>query len=127
MPCSQMGMVRLALVSLSVVALLACASTTPEPTKTEEEVGEPPRVPNPPPKYPRSGQQSAPLPDGGTGGDLQIKCGGYKPYVCILDDGTFVCNDRPCVPDCDRVGCIGGEVCIKCEGGFVCMPPGSPC
>jgi hypothetical protein len=128
MPCHEMGIVRLVFALLGVLALVACASAeTQEPTKTEEELGEAPRVPNPPPKYPHSGQSSVPLPDGGEGGDLQIKCSGWKPYVCTLDDGTFVCSDRPCVPDCSRVGCIGGEVCQKCEGGFVCLPPGSGC
>ena len=126
MPCSQMGMVRLSLALLLLIGLVACASSTPEPEQKEEELGEAARVPNPPPKYPRSGTASGPT-QSSEGGDLQIKCGGYKPYVCLLDDGTFVCSDRPCVPDCDRVGCIGGEVCVKCEGGFVCLAPGAGC
>jgi len=127
MPCSQMGMVRLSFALLVIVGLVACATPTPEPPQKEEALGEAARVPNPPPKYPRSGTASSAMPDGGEGGDLQIKCGGYKPYVCLLDDGTFVCSERPCVPDCSRVGCIGGETCVKCEGGFVCMAPGSSC
>jgi hypothetical protein len=69
---------------------------------------------------------AVPSDDGGES-TLDIECGGHQPYVCLLDDGTFRCSDRPCVPTCERIGCIGGEACLPCDGGFRCVVAGKTC
>ncbi len=132
---SQMGVVRFALALVVGAALVgsapACSSVAPAPRSEEEEVDrEPTPVPDPPPRYERvetdSGIAASDSDDEGEP-TLLIKCEGQEPYVCSLDDGTFRCSDRPCVPACDRVGCVGGDVCRACEGGFRCLAPGASC
>lgn len=121
-----LGAALSACAALLVAGSSSCAVTAEPPAAAAEADAEPPRVPDPPPRYPRVAYDPV---DAGPSGDasLAIKCGGQKPYVCTLDDGTFVCSDRPCVPDCDRVGCIGGDVCVACDGGFRCLAPGEGC
>jgi hypothetical protein len=117
-----MGSVRPAIVFALVLGVVAaCSSTTPA-TGDAESRSEPPRVPNPPPKYKFIDVDASP-PIGDGGSELTVKCGGAKPFVCPLDDGTFVCSAYPCVPDCSKVGCIGGEVCLPCDGGYRCVGP----
>jgi hypothetical protein len=86
------------------------------------------RVPNLPPRYKHVDTDAGiSLPPEDDEPQLQMKCGGYQPYVCPLDDGTFRCSDRPCVPECDRVGCLGGDLCLRCDGGFRCVAAGDGC
>lgn len=122
-----MGLVRLlAGVTIAALSLVATACSTgdiaPEAATTESSVSEPTRVPDPPPRYAHADYGDAGI-DFGDGGKttLQIKCGGYEPYVCPLEDGTFKCSDRPCLPDCTRVGCLSGESCLACDGGHRCV------
>ncbi|MBX3205347.1 MAG: hypothetical protein KF764_09770 [Labilithrix sp.] len=128
-----MGVFRVTLVAVVGATLLAtvpaCSSREPAPT-SEPELEDQVPVPDPPPRYKRSMLDAGiDVPDEGDDAEptLQIKCGGYQPYVCSLDDGTFRCSDRPCVPDCDRVGCLGADVCRACEGGFRCLASGETC
>ncbi|MBX3213403.1 MAG: hypothetical protein KF850_15305 [Labilithrix sp.] len=128
-----MGVLRLTLGAAAGAALLAtvpaCSSHEPPAPATTELDGEPAPVPDPPPRYARVELDSgiAVPEDDDSEPTLQIKCGGYRPYVCSLDDGTFRCSERPCVPDCDRVGCLGGDVCQACDGGFRCVAPDETC
>jgi hypothetical protein len=126
-----MGVFRLLLPTATGVALLAtlpaCSSREAAPTSEAELDSEPPRVPDPPPRYKRVQLDAGvTLPAEGES-KLQIKCGGLTPYVCPLDDGTFRCNEYPCIPDCSRVGCVGGDVCLPCEGGYECVAAGGGC
>jgi hypothetical protein len=137
----RMGVVRnavtIAVAMTSVVALLIACSTSDEPKQGASsaanvegaENNKPAPVPDPPPRYKHiDTNNDVALPtskDGG--GTLQIKCGGREPYVCMMDDGTFRCSDIPCVPDCDRIGCLGGDICTPCEGGYRCLSPGDHC
>jgi len=103
-------------------AIVACSSsTTSEPAATEDPDAEPPRVPDPPPRYARIQITDASPSDPDAETELQIKCGRDKPYVCPLEDGTFACSSVPCLPDCSRIGCVGGDVCTPCEGGYRCL------
>ena len=127
-----MSVVRLTLAlaagAMIAVASGACSSRDPVQTEDPELGSEPARVPDPPPRYKRVDMDSGiTVPDDESEPTLQIRCGGHQPYVCPLDDGTFRCSDHPCVPDCDRVGCLGGELCQSCEGRFRCMAPGDSC
>lgn len=129
---SGMGGLRvtLALVAgaLFAAASPACASGETVQASEAEIGGEPARVPDPPPRYTRVDLDSGiTVPDDDSEPTLQIRCGGQKPYVCPLDDGTFRCSEYPCVPACDRVGCLGGEVCLPCDGGFRCVARGGNC
>jgi hypothetical protein len=112
-----------------LVAICACASgEMAEPLADDLAPSSP--VPNPPARYQRLDRSDAgiTLPDGGQREpQLEISCGGQEPYVCSMSDGSFRCSSRPCVPDCDRVGCLGGEICLPCDGGFRCVTPGSGC
>lgn len=124
---------RLLLVVLGGVALLATVPACSSPgddgdgAPLQEAEAEPPRVPDPPPRYKRVELDSGITLPGEGESKLQIKCGGVTPYVCSLDDGTFRCSDRPCLPDCSRVGCVGGDVCLPCEGGYQCVTAGGSC
>jgi hypothetical protein len=123
-----MGEVRALFGSFFVaLAIVACASTeTTEPTSSDADA-EPPRVPDPPPRYkPLQLTDAAPIETDG-GSELTIKCGRDKPYVCPLEDGTFACSSIPCLPDCTRIGCVGGDVCTSCDGGYRCVDPASGC
>jgi hypothetical protein len=120
----------------SIVMLIACSSEEPKQASSSaanvESAQPPPPVPDPPPRYKRvDTNNDVALPTSSSsksdGGDLQIKCGGREPYVCMMDDGTFRCSDIPCVPDCDRIGCLGGDTCTPCEGGFRCLAAGDHC
>lgn len=131
-----MGVLRLTLVGAAGVTLLATAPacSSPEHAPAQPSVpeldGASTPVPDPPPRYARVELDSGiAVPDDGDDDEptLQIKCGGHQPYVCTLDDGTFRCSERPCVPDCDRVGCLGGDVCRACDGGFRCIAAGETC
>ena len=127
-----MGVLRVTLLLAAGAALAvasgACASGEPVQTSAPELEGEPARVPDPPPRYKRVETDSGiDLPEDDSESTLQIRCGGHQPYVCPLDDGTFRCSDHPCVPACDRVGCLGGEDCRACDGGFRCVTPGGSC
>jgi hypothetical protein len=114
------------------VALVATTACTTEGAGASDERtdAEAPRVPNPPPRYVSS--TSAPIDAGQSsamvepGGPVIIKCGGREPFTCVVD-GMPVCSDRPCVPDCTRVGCVGADVCTACDGGWVCRAPGEGC
>jgi hypothetical protein len=105
----------------------ACANVEPKPATANADVVEP--VPNPPPRYRRAEVDAdiGALAEDEDVGELQIQCTGHEPYVCLLDDGTFECSDRPCVPACDRVGCLGSDVCLACEDGHRCVPAGGSC
>lgn len=123
-----MGDVRALFGSLFVaLALAACASTAgsdPGGAATDEPDGEAPRVPDPPPRYKHVVVGDASLADPDAETELLIRCGRDKPYVCPLEDGTFACSSIPCLPDCTRIGCVGGDVCRACDGGFRCVSPG---
>lgn len=132
-PYFQMGVVRLALVvsaGATVLVATACSTETPSHQTSESYIeSEPPRVPDPPPRYKKVDLDAGiELPPENSGEpQLQIKCGGATPYVCPLDDGTFACSALPCIPGCDRVGCLGGDVCMACDGGFRCVTKGGGC
>ena len=120
--------VTLALGSITLVATAGCSSDQTEATVEPEFGGEPSRIPDPPPRYKRIEAESGiSQPDDDTEPTLEIRCGGHRPYLCSLDDGTFRCSEQPCVPHCDRVGCLGGEVCISCDGEFRCVAPNDGC
>ena len=111
-----------------VVAAGACSSGEAAQREEPELEGEPERIPDPPPRYKRAETDAGiPAPDDESEPTLQIRCGGNQPYVCPLDDGTFRCSDHPCVPGCDRVGCLGGEICTACDGEFRCVALGDSC
>jgi hypothetical protein len=124
-----MGELRALFGSIFVtLAIVACGSaSSTEFGATEDPDAEAPRVPDPPPRYkPLQLTDASPLePDSGT--ELHIRCGRDKPYVCPLEDGTFACSSTPCLPDCTRIGCVGGEVCQACDGGYLCVDPASGC
>ena len=129
-----MGDLRSAMVSLLAAtflagAIVACSSagTGEGPATVEDPDAEPPRVPDPPPRYTKIQIVDAATPESDAEPALQIKCGRDKPYVCPLEDGTFACSSVPCLPDCSRIGCVGGDVCTSCEGGFRCLSPGEHC
>jgi hypothetical protein len=129
-----MGGFRLVLQASMVLVLLApvfACSSGEALQANEQDFAEPARVPDPPPRYTHADTDSGiPLPDESDTElepKLQIRCGGNQPYVCPLEDGSFRCSDRPCVPACDRVGCVGGEVCRPCEGGFRCLGADETC
>ena len=110
-------------------AVLACTGGADPGSESvaEDADAEAPRVPNPPPRYARVavGDAAAADPDGAT--KLQMKCGGLTPYVCLFEDGTFVCSGTPCLPDCRRIGCLGGERCTSCSDGYRCVAEGDGC
>lgn len=123
-----MGEVRALFGSIfAALAIFACGTTTSEQAATDDPDAEPPRVPDPPPRYKPLQVTDASVidPDGST--ELTIKCGRDKPYVCPLEDGTFACSSIPCLPDCTRIGCVGGDVCTACDGGFRCVASGEGC
>ncbi len=106
------------------LAVAACAGPSPAPIA---ESTEPERIPDPPPRYAHAELDSGiELPPEGEP-QLHVRCDGHRPYVCPLDDGTFDCSETPCVPSCERVGCVGGDVCISCDGAFRCAAPGDGC
>ena len=115
-------------VSIVALAIIACGSTsTGEPAASEDADAEPPRVPDPPPRYkPLQITDAAPF-EGDGASELNIRGGREKPYVCPLDDGTFACSSVPCLPDCTRIGCVGGDICAACDGGYRCVDPASGC
>lgn len=122
-----MGEVRPVFASLfAALAIVACGTAaSTEQTAFEDQDAEPPRVPDPPPRYkPLQLNDAAPVESDG-GNELLIKCGRDKPYVCPLEDGTFACSSVPCLPDCTRIGCVGGDVCRACDGGHRCVDPAS--
>ena len=131
-----MGVLRSTLViiasAFAVAAATACSEaeptqSTPASTRAEDG-GEPARVPDLPPRYAHADLDSGiTLPPETGDPQLQIRCGGYQPYVCTLDDGTFRCSEHPCVPTCDRVGCLGGDVCLPCGDGYRCVASGDSC
>ena len=109
------------------IAIVACTASSIEPTVSEEVDAEAPRVPDPPPRYkPLQASDASPL-EGDGSSELVIRCGRDKPYVCGLEDGTFACSSVPCLPDCTRIGCVGGDVCKACDGGYRCVGPDSAC
>lgn len=128
---ARMGVGRLSVgVGVLTVAIVAaCSNASTEPTvRTEEVKGEPPRVPDPPPRYAHS--DPGPSSSGGSADPDAGKiyeCGGRTPFACPLEDGTFVCSDTPCLPDCTRIGCVGGDVCRACDGGHRCVDPTTGC
>ena len=112
------------------VAIATGCSTAPEGEVVQEQpVTEPERVPNPPPRYAHAGEAVSAEPgevDPDAG--MTIRCGGRTPFQCSREDGTTFCSSRPCIPDCTRIGCVGGEVCKKCDAGtYRCVEPGSGC
>jgi hypothetical protein len=110
------------------LAIFACGSTSVgEPSTAEDPIGEAPRVPDPPPRYKPLQISDASTFEGDGSSELVIKCGREKPYVCPLEDGTFACSSIPCLPDCTRIGCVGGDVCTACDGGYRCVDPASGC
>lgn len=129
--CHRMGVDRLGVAAgvLIVAIVAACSSTSSEPSTTSSEVkGEAPRVPDPPPRYAHidpapSGTTASADPDAGK----IYTCGGRTPFTCPLEDGTFVCSETPCLPDCSRIGCVAGEVCRECSGSFRCVDPKTGC
>lgn len=136
-PCSEMG-VRCAAVVTALGGLLlataACAQGGSSTQISENEIDvAAPRVPDQPPRSrgleldSDSGTEIREVPAEDEQPKLRIKCEGHEPYVCMLDDGSFRCSDRPCVPSCDRVGCLRGEFCLPCDGGFRCVAPGDTC
>lgn len=128
-----MAILRSALVSMAgatvLVAAAGCSAESPPASTSQSDVEiEPERVPDPPPRYKRVDLDAGiTLPPDEQEPQLQIKCGGHEPYVCPLEDGTFRCSDHPCIPGCERVGCLGGDVCMPCDGGFRCVAAGSRC
>lgn len=116
-------------VGLAVVIISACSSREAAQASEPEALdADSPRVPDPPPRYKRLEMDSGiTVPSDDSEPTLQIRCGGDEPYVCPLDDGTFRCSHRPCIPDCSRVGCLGGEECRPCDGAFQCMAAGETC
>lgn len=123
-----MGEVRALLASMAVaIAIVACTSSSTEPTASDDLDAEAPRVPDPPPRYKPLQANDASTFEGDGSSELVIRCGRDKPYVCPLDDGTFACSPVPCLPDCTRIGCIGGDVCQACDGGYRCLAPGDSC
>jgi len=124
-----MGEVRALFGSAFVaLAIIACGSTSTVDSATADDPdAEPPRVPDPPPRYkPLQLTDASPVEARGPS-ELMIKCGRDKPYVCPLEDGTFACSSIPCIPDCTRIGCVGGGTCTACDGGFRCLGPGEGC
>lgn len=124
-----MGEVRALCGSVFVaLAIFACSSTSIGDGATSEDGdAEAPRVPDPPPRYkPLQITDAAPF-EGDGSSELVIRCGREKPYVCPLEDGTFACSSVPCLPDCTRIGCVGGDVCTSCDGGYRCVDPASSC
>ena len=124
-----MGEVRALCGSLCVaLAIVACsAASTGETSASDDSDAEPPRVPDPPPRYKPLQMTDATTFEGDGSSQLNIRCGREKPYVCPLEDGTFACSSIPCLPDCTRIGCVGGEVCTACDGGYRCVDPASGC
>ncbi|MBX3190950.1 MAG: hypothetical protein KF819_28400 [Labilithrix sp.] len=123
-----MGSLRLG-VGLSCLGLVLVTACTADPDATSEEAieGEPAPLPNPPPRYAHSQPMPADAGPANAEGGLVVRCGGRTPYVCLREDGSFVCSEWPCIPDCSRIGCVGGEVCKPCEAGFRCVAPGDHC
>lgn len=126
-----MGGVRVAVGSLLLATggVASTPSCTPEHDATQGEVApDPAPVPDPPPRYARVVATDAAAADPDAASELQIKCGRDKPYVCPLDDDAgFACSSIPCLPDCTRIGCVGGDVCTACDGGYRCVAPGEGC
>jgi hypothetical protein len=122
-----MGVVRLGAGLVLFVAIATACASAPEAPSQETVAGEPAPLPNPPPRYAHA--QTGPNDAGpaSADGSLVIRCGGRTPYVCLRDDGSFECSEWPCVPDCSRIGCVGGDVCKACEAGFRCVAPGDEC
>lgn len=124
---------RVATLLIGVVTACSTSNEAKQPSPASSvESAKPPPVPDPPPRYKHtdtSNDVALPTSSDKTddGGALQIKCGGREPYVCMMDDGSFRCSDIPCVPDCDRIGCLGGDTCTPCDGGFRCLSPGDHC
>ena len=132
-PWMKMSVARVTLALVGGAALAvgaaACSSGDASPS-VDPDFHHAERVPDPPPRYKRVETDAGipmPMPSDDEDPTLHIRCGGHQPYVCPLDDGTFRCSDHPCVPDCDRVGCLGGDVCMSCDGGFRCVAPDSSC
>jgi hypothetical protein len=113
-----------------VVAACAGAPSAQAPAEVDPP-SEPERVPDPPPRYPRAARGvDVPLPPEEDAGEAQLKirCEGNEPYVCTLEDGSFRCSSTPCLPSCERVGCLEGEACVWCGGEFRCVAiQGSSC
>lgn len=85
-------------------------------------------MPDPPPRYALVSVGDAAASDAEADGELHVKCGRDKPYVCPLDDDAgFACSSVPCLPDCTRIGCVGGDVCTACDGGYRCVAPDDGC
>lgn len=117
--------------ALAVAGVACQARGGAEPaTRSDEVTGEPARVPDPPPRYavPADAPAAeAASDDGVSTGAPSLECRKPKPFLCTLEDGTPVCSEVPCLPSCDRVGCVGGDVCRACDGGFRCLAPGDGC
>jgi hypothetical protein len=129
LPSISMGEVRRTLGSVAIaLAIVACGTSGADPEAAGEDLdAEAARVPDPPPRYAKINVTDAAAADPDAEAVLQIKCGRDKPYVCALDDGTFACSSVPCLPDCTRIGCVGGDVCAACDGGYRCVAPGEGC
>lgn len=56
------------------------------------------------------------------------ECSPRAPFRCVDGDGHAHCSTRPCIPDCSRIGCVGGRECKRCATGeYECVAPGSSC
>ncbi|MBS2011550.1 MAG: hypothetical protein JST00_01450 [Deltaproteobacteria bacterium] len=128
--CHRMGADRLgvAIAVLAVAIVAACSSASEPPGPVEAPKGEV-RLPDPPPRYAHydpgpSSSSNAADPDAGR----IYECGGRTPFACPLEDGTVVCSTTPCLPDCSRIGCVGGDVCRACDGGgYRCVDAKTGC
>lgn len=129
LPSSRMAELRACLGALLVATVIvACGSSSLAPAATADDPdAEPPPVPDPPPRYAKIQSTDASTADPDGAAALEIRCGREKPYVCPLEDGAFACSPIPCLPDCTRIGCVGGEVCTACDGGHRCVDPASGC
>ena len=109
----------------AVVVASACAESIVD--VSGEAPAEPERVPDPPPRYAHAlVDAGVPVPEEDASGEPQLKmeCRPTEPYVCSLDDGTFRCSEIPCLPTCERVGCLSGERCVECGGSYRCVGSG---
>jgi hypothetical protein len=125
---------------IGVVPLLAlaCASKGPVESVFEEPVARGPdsstgsagSSPKKAPTTSRDTSSAAPIEDD-AGSDAMLlhpQCSPREPFMCPDSSGKLHCSSRPCLPDCTRVGCVGGEECKRCtNGSYQCVASGGGC
>jgi hypothetical protein len=128
-------MTRRTILLAACFVALACSSedtssSSPSSSSRAGEAPPPADSVGDPPRSVRVPLRAAPPPEDG-GSDvvrLHPQCNPREPFMCADSVGGFFCSSRPCLPDCTRMGCLGGRECKACsDGAHECVLPGGSC